>query len=50
MGVLKAINLKYENQMLAKESLLLVGVCLLEIIRISLGNKGSLSDRGKLTF
>lgn len=46
IGVLKAINLQYPENMLIRESCLLVALCLVETIRIVLGRKGSLSDRG----
>ncbi|XP_037925250.1 transmembrane protein 216-like [Hermetia illucens] len=46
IGVLKAINLQYTQSVLIRESCLLVVLCLLETIRIVLGRRGSLSDRG----
>ncbi|XP_055382838.1 uncharacterized protein LOC129612991 [Condylostylus longicornis] len=45
IGLLKAINLRYENHSLAKESTLLVAFCILETIRIVLGRRGALADR-----
>lgn len=46
MGLLKAINLTYTGHTLAQDTLVLVAVCILETIRIKLGRKGSLSERG----
>lgn len=46
MGILKAVNLTYQNTVLTKEAVILIGLCLLESIRIHLGRKGSLSDHG----
>ena len=46
MGTLKAINLNYEDGKLLRETCVLLGLCLLESIRIHLGKKGSLSDHG----
>lgn len=46
MGILKAVNLTYEQSKLSTESTILIGLCLLESIRIHLGRKGSLSDHG----
>lgn len=46
MGILKAVNLKYDPNALTKESIILIALCLLESIRIHLGRKGSLSDHG----
>ena len=48
VGLLKAINLRYENHMLAKESIILIAVCALETCRIILGRKAALADRGIL--
>lgn len=47
IGTMKAINLKYENQTLLNESLTLLGLIILEIIRIYFGRHGSLSEHGK---
>lgn len=46
MGILKAVNLTYDHSKLTTESIILIGLCLLESIRIHLGRKGSLSDHG----
>jgi len=46
MGVLKAVNLPYPEGILMKEAFLVLGLCLLESIRIYLGRHGSLSDYG----
>uniref|UniRef100_A0A1A9UYG8 Transmembrane protein 216 n=2 Tax=Glossina TaxID=44049 RepID=A0A1A9UYG8_GLOAU len=46
MGLLKAINLTYTGSALAKDSIVLVGICILETVRIIMGRKGSLADRG----
>ena len=47
VGVLKAINLNYADNVLPKEAGILLALCILESIRIVLGRKSSLSDRGK---
>src|SRR4051812_12436776 len=47
MGTLKFVNLDYKQQDLIQESIVLLGLCLLESIRIHLGKRGSLSDHGK---
>ncbi|XP_055382837.1 transmembrane protein 216-like isoform X2 [Condylostylus longicornis] len=44
--VLKAINLNYDPTILLKDSCGLVLLCIVEAIRIVLGRKGSISDRG----
>lgn len=51
IGLLKAINLKYAENVLVNESCFLFGICVLEISRIILGRKGSLSEYSeKITF
>ncbi|XP_049302913.1 transmembrane protein 216 [Bactrocera dorsalis] len=45
MGLLKAINLSYPNNVLARDSAVVIGFCILETIRIILGRKGSLADK-----
>lgn len=45
MGLLKAINLAYTAQTLVKDSIILVGVCILETVRIKLGRCGTLAER-----
>lgn len=47
MGTLKFVNLDYKENVLITETIVLLGLCLLESIRIHLGRKGSLSDHGK---
>jgi hypothetical protein len=47
MGLLKYINLDYKDDVLVKEAIILVSICLLESIRVHLGRKGSLSDNGE---
>jgi len=47
IGVLKAINLNYGENILSKEAGILLALCFVETIRIILGRKSSLSDRGK---
>lgn len=47
MGTLKAVNLDYKKSLLIQESAVLLGLCILESIRIHLGRKGSLSDHGE---
>lgn len=46
MHTLKAVNLKYPEQILMRETCILLALCLVETIRIILGRKGSLSDHG----
>lgn len=48
IGILKAVNLEYKAEILQKEMLLLIGMILIESIRIYFGRHGSLSDRGIL--
>lgn len=50
MGLLKAINLTYTGSSLARDSSVLIILCILETIRIIMGGKGPLSDRGKFTI
>lgn len=45
MGLLKAINLSYTGHTLAKDSVILIAVCILETVRIRLGRSGSLAER-----
>lgn len=47
IGILKAVNLDYEASILQKELCLLIGMILVESIRIYFGRHGSLSDRGE---
>lgn len=46
MGTLKFVNLDYPDAVVYKESVILFGICILESIRIHLGQKGSLLDNG----
>lgn len=46
MGTLKFVNLEYPDLVMYRESVILVAICVLESIRIHLGQKGSLSDNG----
>lgn len=50
MGLLKAINLTYTGSSLARDSGVLIILCIVETIRIVMGRKGALSDRGKITL
>ena len=47
MGTLKFVNLDYKQDDLIRETIVLLGLCLLESIRIHLGKKSSLSEHGK---
>lgn len=47
IGVLKAVNLEYTTETLQKEMALLIGMVVIETIRIYFGRHGSLSDRGE---
>ncbi|XP_017466604.1 PREDICTED: uncharacterized protein LOC108359303 [Rhagoletis zephyria] len=46
VGVLKAIGLNYTSNELTHEGCILLALCIVETIRIVLGRKSSLSDRG----
>ncbi|XP_013098919.1 transmembrane protein 216 [Stomoxys calcitrans] len=46
MSLLKAINLTYPFEILVRDMIIIVGYCLLETIRIILGRRSSLADRG----
>lgn len=50
MGTLKFVNLDYKQQDLIQETIVLLGLCLLESVRIHLGKKGSLSDHGEFSI
>lgn len=50
MGLLKAINLSYSGHTLAYDLTILIGLCVLETIRIILGRKGALADKGTCFF
>ncbi|XP_067613819.1 transmembrane protein 216 [Eurosta solidaginis] len=45
MGLLKAINLSYQEEVLIRDSIVLIGLCILETIRLILGRRGSLADK-----
>ncbi|XP_036325124.1 transmembrane protein 216 [Rhagoletis pomonella] len=45
MGLLKAINLSYPSHVLARDSGVLIGFCILETVRIILGRRGSLAEK-----
>lgn len=47
MGMLKYINLTLAENADIREGSILLAVCILEFIRVHLGNKGSLSENGK---
>lgn len=47
MGALKFVNLEYKNKNELHETIILLGFCLIESIRIHLGRKGSLSEHGE---
>ncbi|KDR09042.1 hypothetical protein L798_01246 [Zootermopsis nevadensis] len=46
MGIFKAANLPYPSGTLISESLLLVFLCCTEYLRIFMGRKGNLTERG----
>lgn len=46
MGLMKYINLPLAENVDIREGSILLAVCLLEFIRVHLGNKGSLSENG----
>ncbi|KAH8369215.1 hypothetical protein KR009_004347 [Drosophila setifemur] len=46
VGVLKAINLNYGENVLSREASILLSLCIIETLRIVFGRKSSLSDRG----
>lgn len=48
MGTLKFVNLDYKQKDLIQETIVLLGLCLLESVRIHLGKKGSLADHGEI--
>lgn len=50
MGVLKITSIPYPPDVLPREAGLLIGLCVLETMRIILGRKGSLSDRAWQVF
>lgn len=47
MGTLKFVNLDYKREDIIQQTIVLLGLCLLEAVRIHLGKKGSLSDHGE---
>ncbi|KAI8124624.1 transmembrane protein 216 [Lucilia cuprina] len=46
MSLLKAINLTYPMDILIRDMCVIFGFCLLETIRIIMGRKGTLAERG----
>lgn len=46
MGTLKYVNINYSKENIIKEMSVLLAVCIVELIRINLGRRGSLSDHG----
>jgi transmembrane protein 216 len=48
MEALKFVNLKYENEVLYRELIIVLALLTLESVRIYLGKQGSLSDHGKI--
>lgn len=48
VSVLKSIYLPYEDNTQIREAGVFLGMCSLEIVRIILGRRSSLSDRGEL--
>lgn len=47
IGLLKAINLQYADNVVLNESCCLLGICAVESVRIFLGRKGSLGEHGE---
>lgn len=47
ISILKAVNLSYDSNILRQEMALLLGMIIVESVRIYFGRHGSLSDRGK---
>jgi Predicted membrane protein len=47
MEALKFVNLQYTNDVLVRELIIVVALCILESVRIYLGKQGSLSDHGE---
>lgn len=50
IGILKKTNIDYAKGVFAQEAGLLIGLCVLETLRIILGRKGSLSERAWQVF
>lgn len=46
MSLLKAINLTYPSEILIRDMVIIVAYCFLETVRVVLGRKSSLADRG----
>lgn len=44
IGLMKAANLQYADDVILNESCLLLGICAVETFRIFLGRKGSLGE------
>lgn len=47
IGLMKAVNLQYSDDVVLNESFILLGICAVETFRLILGRKGSLSEYGK---
>lgn len=46
MGLLKAINLTYPGHILARDMSVTIALCALETVRLVLGRKSALADKG----
>ncbi|KRG01957.1 uncharacterized protein Dmoj_GI22391, isoform B [Drosophila mojavensis] len=46
MGLLKAINLSYTGHTLAQDSTVMISFIVLETLRLMMGRKGTLAERG----
>lgn len=46
MGLLKAINLSYTGHTLAQDSAVMISFIVLETLRLIMGRKGTLAERG----
>lgn len=49
MGLLKAINLSYTGHTLAQDSAVMISFIVLETLRLIMGRKGTLAERGTTT-
>lgn len=47
MGLLKAINLSYTGHTLAQDSTVMISFIVLETLRLIMGRKGTLAERGR---
>lgn len=50
IGLMKAANLQYADNVILNESCFLLGVCVFESFRIFLGRKGSLGEHSECDF